>query len=299
MSDFSIYPDGIDGYAQLPLVVDNVTRIDAVTVNRLRDAVVKIETELGTQPSGDYDTVRARLDALENTLVGFLPPLTGQEYAALVESPVGEINWVCLRPSLLCDDFSISAFNVDGGSLIEVGDTLTNPGFTASYASAPSSASVIDNQGGSTLDVSATPSTFSYAGVYTKNTYGASVQWTLSADDGEQSDVAVTSKTWTQKVYFGVGAAGQSSEAFIKSLTGSLATSKNRTFTVTAGAADKIYYAYRSAFGDATFNVGGFEGGFFKVSGSISVTNDFGFTENFTLYESDNVGLGTTTVVVT
>jgi hypothetical protein len=299
MSDFSIYPDGIDGYAQLPLVVDNVTRIDAVTVNRLRSAIVKIETELGTQPSGDFETVKARLDALENTLVDFLPPLTGQQYAALVEDPVGEINWVCLRPSYLCDDFSISSFSSDGGSLVEVGASVVNPGFSASYTVTPDSASVIDNEGGASLDVSGTPTSFSYAGSYTKNTPGASVNWTLSASQEGQSDNSVTSKTWTQKVYFGVGAAGQSSEAFIKSLTGTLATTRNRTFTVTAGASEKIYYAYRSAYGDATFTVGGFEGGFFKVSGAISITNDFGFTENYTLYESDNLGLGTTTVVVT
>lgn len=69
MSDVSIYPDAIDGYAQLPLVIDTVTRVDAVTVNRLRSAIINIETELGVLPSGEeYDTVRGRLDALEARL---------------------------------------------------------------------------------------------------------------------------------------------------------------------------------------------------------------------------------------
>jgi len=69
MADFSIYPGAIDGYAQLPLVVDNITRIDAVTVNRLRSAIINIEKELGTIPSGeDYDTVSDRLNALETML---------------------------------------------------------------------------------------------------------------------------------------------------------------------------------------------------------------------------------------
>ena len=61
----SIYPNGIDGYAQLPLAVDGVTRIDAATVNRLRNTIVKIETELGIKPSGTYIDVRASLDFLE------------------------------------------------------------------------------------------------------------------------------------------------------------------------------------------------------------------------------------------
>ena len=65
MADFSVYPNAIDGYAQIPLVVDNVTRVDAVTVNRLRCAIVNIETELGILPSGTFTDVRARLDALE------------------------------------------------------------------------------------------------------------------------------------------------------------------------------------------------------------------------------------------
>ena len=64
----SIYPNSIDGYAQLPLVVDTVTHINAVTVNRLRSAIVNIETELGIQPSGTYTDVRERLDALEDRI---------------------------------------------------------------------------------------------------------------------------------------------------------------------------------------------------------------------------------------
>ena len=65
MSELSIYPDAIDGYAQLPLAIDNVTRVDAVTVNRLRCAIINIENELGVLPSGVFDTVRVRLDGLE------------------------------------------------------------------------------------------------------------------------------------------------------------------------------------------------------------------------------------------
>jgi len=68
MADFSVYPDAIDGYAQLPLTIDNVTRVDAVTVNRLRSAIVNIENELGVLPSGTYNTVIERLDALEQDI---------------------------------------------------------------------------------------------------------------------------------------------------------------------------------------------------------------------------------------
>ena len=64
----SIYPNSLDGYAQLPLVVDTVTEVKADTVNRLRSAIVNIEKELGIEPKGTYADVRARLDALENAI---------------------------------------------------------------------------------------------------------------------------------------------------------------------------------------------------------------------------------------
>jgi len=68
----SIYPSALDGYAQLPLVVDTVTQINADTVNRLRSAIVNLETELGIEPSGSYIDVRTRLDALETIVTGLV-----------------------------------------------------------------------------------------------------------------------------------------------------------------------------------------------------------------------------------
>lgn len=67
MSD-SIYPNGIDGYSQLPLAIDTVTRIDADSVNRLRNAIVNVETELGVNPSGVYVDVRTRLDNIDGQI---------------------------------------------------------------------------------------------------------------------------------------------------------------------------------------------------------------------------------------
>lgn len=58
----SIYPTAIDGYSQLPLVVDNVTEIDAKSVNRLRNAIVNIEKTLGISPAGDFISLVERLN---------------------------------------------------------------------------------------------------------------------------------------------------------------------------------------------------------------------------------------------
>lgn len=61
----TIYPAKIDNSISLPTVLNNITSFDAAVINRLRDAIVAIQTELGVKPSGIYSTVRARLDAME------------------------------------------------------------------------------------------------------------------------------------------------------------------------------------------------------------------------------------------
>lgn len=68
MSDYSVYPNTIDGYAQLPVAVDGVTEINAFSVNTLRSAIYNIEVELGVLPSGDSATVATRLDVVQDAI---------------------------------------------------------------------------------------------------------------------------------------------------------------------------------------------------------------------------------------
>lgn len=65
------YPAQIDTTQSLPTAIDNLTPVQGSIFNKLRDAVLSIEAELGVKPSGSYTTVRARLDALE-TIIGNL-----------------------------------------------------------------------------------------------------------------------------------------------------------------------------------------------------------------------------------
>lgn len=67
----TIYPTGIDGFPQLPLVSDGTSPIRAADVNNIRDAVIAVEKELGINPSGTYGTVKSRLDALDS-IIDFL-----------------------------------------------------------------------------------------------------------------------------------------------------------------------------------------------------------------------------------
>lgn len=101
------YPTAIDTVATLPSVVDNSTAVRADVINRLRDAILAIESELGVKPSSIYLTIRARVDALEILLnqaisgVAFIAggDLTGTSINQTVVSLTGNNNIVTLPTS--------------------------------------------------------------------------------------------------------------------------------------------------------------------------------------------------------
>lgn len=61
---YTKYPASVDTSLELPVATDNVTQVRAEVVNRIREAVLAVETELGANPSGTYGTVKDRLDDL-------------------------------------------------------------------------------------------------------------------------------------------------------------------------------------------------------------------------------------------
>lgn len=62
------YPTTIDTTTELPLLVNGSSSLDGDHINTLRGAVVAVETELGTNPSGSFATVKARLDNVDATV---------------------------------------------------------------------------------------------------------------------------------------------------------------------------------------------------------------------------------------
>jgi len=122
--------------------------------------------------------------------------------------------------------------------------------------------------------------------------------WTLEVDDGTNIITKVTSINFYNKIHWGARVTGVFNDAFILGLSGAeLRANKNKTFNVNAGASDHIYFILPTAYGVPTFTVGGFSGGFTKVS-TISHTNASGHIENYDIWESDNVNLGDTNVTV-
>ena len=85
---------------------------------------------------------------------------------------------------------------------------------------------------------------------------------------------------------------------FILNLSGyRLASSRNGTFNVNADTNEYIYFCIPTKWGTPTFNVGGFDGGFFKVA-EINFTNNSGHTEPYSIWRSDNLSLGSQSVTV-
>ena len=226
---------------------------------------------------------------------GGLPTVTGNDGYAVIE--VGSV--AAFRPikqSYIVASFAVSAFG--GPSTQEVGQTLTNPAFSASYNRTPETAFVQDDQGNPALDVSTTPTAFSYLHAYAKTANNATVTWNLAASEGGEIGTRATSAAWRPRVFYGIGVAGLSTEADIEGLANQpLLPSRAVTFTVAPNVGEHIYFAAPTSYGTPTFTVGGFEGGFDFV-GTVSVTNIYGVTQNYDLYRSTNSDLGATTVQV-
>lgn len=68
MASYTVYPDKIDNASTLPVAIDNITSVKPETVNRIRSAVIAIESELGPNPKGNFVTVDDRLNKIEETL---------------------------------------------------------------------------------------------------------------------------------------------------------------------------------------------------------------------------------------
>jgi hypothetical protein len=196
--------------------------------------------------------------------------------------------------------FTIDEFLLDDGQLYEVGITVPTPAFTANYSqAAPYDHVYLTDTAGTPLkNVVSTPNGFFSNATFTNTGYTWMTFYLAAMKDGFGASLT-TVLYWVQKAYWFVGVSvGSYDQAWVEaSSAGTLVTSKNRTFTVTSGAGQYIYYVYRNGYGPSSFWVGGFEGGFSLVD-TISMTRN-GVTESYRVYRSTNSGLGVTAVTVT
>jgi hypothetical protein len=234
---------------------------------------------------------------------GTLPPPANVQGAVVVELDIlGTRASRRLRQADIDADFAISSF-IGPAALQELGATINNPTFTAAYSPAAALAGltlveVVDDQGGSVVDVTSIPTGFNYPGVYAPTVPDTAVTWSLQATELGVANAQVVA-TWVNQVYHGPSPAGAHDDAFILALASSqLNKTRALTYTDTAGASDFLYHALPSRLGVPTFIIGGFESIYTLVANGVMVTNGSGFTEAYDLWRSTNPGLGSTTVEV-
>ena len=125
--------------------------------------------------------------------------------------------------------------------------------------------------------------------------------WTLEART--KKGLVITKDVtleFVNNIYHGVAANPTTvNEAFVKQdLTKVLKGTKNIKFTETAGANQYIWFAVPVRYGECSFTVNGFSGGFELVQTISNFTNNSGYKESYRVYKSDNPNLGNTTVEV-
>ena len=189
---------------------------------------------------------------------------------------------------LLYKPIAINSFG-NNINTVEMGTTVTDITFNWTVSKTPKKLMF----GEETLDASAKSKTLTGQSLKTNKSF------TLKAtDERDFTATKTTSIQFLNGIYYGVATTDtEINNAFLPRLTKKLQGGKATTFTVNAGAGQHIFYAVPTRYGNCGFNVGGFDGGFTKVS-TFDYTNPSGYNENYDVYKSDNANLGSTTVKV-
>lgn len=181
---------------------------------------------------------------------------------------------------------AINSFTNNVGT-VELGTTISSITFSWSTNKTPTSLKI----GTTELDTSVTTYTLTGQSVESNTTYK------LTATDEKTSVEKTTAVSFVNGIYYGIGEESTIDSSFILKLTKSLQGSRSKTFTVTAGNSQYIWYAVPTRYGACSFNVGGFDGGFSLID-TVSFTNASNYTEDYYVYRSDNDNLGIQTVKV-
>ena len=190
---------------------------------------------------------------------------------------------------LLYTAIQITSFN-NNVNTVELGRTINTVTLNWNYNKIPKSL-MLD---GSQIDVALKTKTINNVTIKQNKTF------TLKAiDDRNAVSQKNTSISFFNGIYYGTAIMPNTiNNPFILSLTKNLQGTRVKTFSVNANQGENIFYVIPTRYGKPTFKVGGFDGGFSKIT-TIQFTNIFNYTESYDVWKSDNTGLGNTTVVVT
>jgi hypothetical protein len=195
---------------------------------------------------------------------------------------------------------AINSFARVGTTLHRVGDTVTNPAFTATYNQLPGSVSVQDNQGNPSQALTTPFASFSYLHSYTKNAV-ATVTYTLTASKTPGGTATRTATdSWGFDVYHGAAASVTTSSDIQALAVDVVSTSRIvPNYAATATGSNYEWFCIPSSYGTPSFT--DVTTGFsipFDLTGSVSVTNTNGITTTYNIYRSHFSGIGTAGTVV-
>lgn len=259
----------------------------------------------GTSVNVDFTTVQQKLNAGTNITIDEatntisasggtsidLVQSTGSSTTAAMSQ--NAVSTELTRLEQLIEDYhyvpiSVSSLSTSPSSA-ERGNTITSITFNWTTSGAAATAATLAGQ-----DVlGKTSLTYS-------TSIAAATTYTLSVTDA-RAHTATRSVTipFYWRVHWGTSSStSELDSSFVLGLSNSaLSSTRTRTINVVAATGEYIYYAIPTSYGTPTFNVGGFDGGF-SVVASFTHTNQYNQTVPFTIYRSDNSGLGTQTVKI-
>lgn len=203
------------------------------------------------------------------------------------------INWVPgdIINIPLC--INITSFN--GPGIKEIGEQVFTPNFTATYSFSPTSVKLQDSV--NLIDTNlATYFNFNSPYNFVKYNNGEYVTFILKAYLGVMPTTASRNIVWGMRIYWGeTSSTGPYSETEIKALDSSrIQTVRQGTFTSTPSPTQYILIGIPAEFGNPTFYVDVWEGGFTLVQSNLSITNAYGVTKLYNIYRSDQLNLGET-----
>ena len=182
---------------------------------------------------------------------------------------------------------SITSFT-NNKNIVEMGSTVTSVALNWTTNKTPTTLT-LDN---ASIDKFLKTTTLSNQTIKSNKTF------ILKAiDERNATATKTTAITFYNGIYYGAAASATIDSSFILKLTKSLQPTKAKTFDCTTGSGQYIWFCVPTRYGTPTFNVGGFDGGFSKIS-TLQFKNASGYTESYDVYKSDNANLGSKTVKV-
>jgi hypothetical protein len=199
--------------------------------------------------------------------------------------------------------FSITSFT--GGSTVEIGTSITNPTFNATYSATPANANITNTEGIDSPQALTSPFTSgTIIGTFV-HTAIETTTFTLSATNGT-TQTATQSIAWEPRIFSGVGTSGgatgataSGTSAVLIGTTGTLPSAglgvetvgKTFVFNLTGN----FFYMLLVNSGH-TFNVNGLPATL--ASTPVTFVNAVGVTIAMNLYVGPTFGTGTFTVVI-